>query len=417
MDDALTVFISYSHDSETHKSRVLGLSESLRKDGINTLLDQYHAEGTPPEGWERWMMDCIDQADRVLCVCTATYHRRFRGHETPGKGLGGNWEGALITAEIYQNGSYGSKFTPVLFDISDKAHIVEPLRSRSYYLIDDNADNYTALYDALLGQAGVEPAPVGDLKLKPRRQAQPLSFAEKPDAPPTVDIHRILKYAPARLIGRETELEQLDAAWNQAVAAATPRPRVYTLVALGGEGKTSLVAKWAVGLSDNNWPGANAVFAWSFYSQGSKDQDAASGELFLGAALRFFGDAAMADSAQGAFDKGQRLAQLVGAGRNLLILDGLEPLQFPPTSPTPGLFKDQGVAALLQGLAGQNAGLCVVTTRYAIDDLKAYQGNGAPQIDLHSLSVEAGTDLLRERGVSQGRPRRRHPQARPDPPD
>lgn len=215
-----------------------------------------------------------------------------------------------------------------------------------------------------------------------------------------MDIRRILKYAPARLIGREAELEQLDAAWNQAVTAATPRPRVYTLVALGGEGKTSLVAKWAVRLSDNNWPGCAAAFAWSFYSQGAKDQSAASGELFLREALRFFGDPEMADSAQGAHEKGQRLALLVGAGRNLLILDGLEPLQFPPTSPTPGLLKDQGVAALLQGLSGQNAGLCVVTTRYVIYDLQAYQSNGAPQIDLPSLSVEAGAKLLRERGVT-----------------
>jgi len=63
--------------------------------------------------------------------------------------------------------------------------------------------------------------------------------------------------------------------------------------------------------------------------------------LFLKEALTFFGDADMAGSAQGAFDKGRRLAQLVGERRALLILDGLEPLQFAPTSPTPGELKDQ----------------------------------------------------------------------------
>ena len=38
----------------------------------------------------------------------------------------------------------------------------------------------------------------------------------------------------------------------------------------------------------------------------------------------------------------------------LLILDGLEPLQYPPTSPTPGQLKDQGIAALLKSLATAN---------------------------------------------------------------
>ena len=82
----------------------------------------------------------------------------------------------------------------------------------------------------------------------------------------------------------------------------------------------------------------------------------------------------MAGSAQGAFDKGRRLAQLVGERRALLILDGLEPLQYAPTSPTPGELKDQGLAALLKGLAATSHGLCVVTTRYAIPDLRAFTG-------------------------------------------
>src|SRR5215470_4174311 len=36
---------------------------------------------------------------------------------------------------------------------------------------------------------------------------------------------------------------------------------------LGGERKTSLIAKWAAELAARDRPGCNAVFAWSFYSQ------------------------------------------------------------------------------------------------------------------------------------------------------
>jgi hypothetical protein len=62
-------------------------------------------------------------------------------------------------------------------------------------------------------------------------------------------------------------------------------------------------------------------------------------------------------------DKGRRLARLVGERRSLFILDGLEPLQYAPTSPTPGELKDQGLAALLKGLAANNNGPTVLTTR------------------------------------------------------
>jgi hypothetical protein len=36
-----TVFISYSHDCDAHREKVLALSERLREDGIETILDQY----------------------------------------------------------------------------------------------------------------------------------------------------------------------------------------------------------------------------------------------------------------------------------------------------------------------------------------------------------------------------------------
>ena len=167
------------------------------------------------------------------------------------------------------------------------------------------------------------------------------------------DISRIVKYAPAELIGREAETQLLNDAWAKAQNNETKRPHVLTFVALGGEGKTSLVAKWAADLAHQDWPGCDAAFAWSFYSQGTREQVAASSDVFLKEALTFFGDEAMAGSAQGAFDKGRRLAQLAGERRALLILDGLEPLQYAPTSPTPGELKDQGLAALLKGLGRQ----------------------------------------------------------------
>jgi hypothetical protein len=81
-----SVFISYSHDSDEHRARVLGLSERLRSDGIETMLDQY-VNGAPLEGWPRWMLNQLDAASfstRRRCQSMETPDRVSRPH------LGGN---------------------------------------------------------------------------------------------------------------------------------------------------------------------------------------------------------------------------------------------------------------------------------------------------------------------------------------
>jgi hypothetical protein len=52
------------------------------------------------------------------------------------------------------------------------------------------------------------------------------------------------------------------------------------------------------------------------------------------------------------------------------------------------------------GLAANNRGLCVVTTRYSIADLRAYWQTTAPEVNLLRLSKEAGVALLRSLGVT-----------------
>jgi hypothetical protein len=43
----IKAFISYSHDSPEHADRVLALSDRLRGDGIDCIVDQY--EESPPK--------------------------------------------------------------------------------------------------------------------------------------------------------------------------------------------------------------------------------------------------------------------------------------------------------------------------------------------------------------------------------
>jgi tetratricopeptide (TPR) repeat protein len=168
------IFFSYSHDSDAHRDRVLALSERLRWDGVETLLDQY-VNGSPEQGWARWMLDQLDAADAVLVVCSEAYYRRFRGHEQPGKGKGADWEGALITQEIYDDRSRTLKFVPVFLTDTVESWIPEPLRALTYYEL-TSREGYEDLYDFLLGRAGVQPGPLGPIKPKPPRQVAALRF-------------------------------------------------------------------------------------------------------------------------------------------------------------------------------------------------------------------------------------------------
>jgi tetratricopeptide (TPR) repeat protein len=67
-----------------------------------------------------------------------------------------------------------------------------------------------------------------------------------------------------------------------------------------------------------------------------------------------------------------------------------------------GRLKDDGIAALLKALAVSGRGLCIVTTRYSIPDLRAYRQSTAPEHKLLRLSTDAGVTLLRQLGVKTG---------------
>ena len=158
------VFISYSHDSREHKDRVLDLSDRLRADGIDCHIDQY--EESPPEGWPRWMVNQIKTAAFVLVVCTENYERRFSAMEDKGKGLGGKWEGAIITQKLYDDEALNTTLIPVLFSPSDSAYRPVILRSATYYTLDTD-EGYEALYRRLTGQPHTRKPELGKIRPMP----------------------------------------------------------------------------------------------------------------------------------------------------------------------------------------------------------------------------------------------------------
>jgi hypothetical protein len=204
-----------------------------------------------------------------------------------------------------------------------------------------------------------------------------------------ISISRLSVSGP-NLFGRDAELQLLDEAW------ANLNTNIITFVAWGGVGKTALVNHWVKQcMALDNYRGAERVYGWSFYSQGTSER-AASADLFIDQALRWFGDT---DPTQGSpWDKGERLAYFIQQTRTLLVLDGLEPLQHPPGSQE-GRLKDAALQALLVELAARQAGLCVISTRERVGDLVEFENGTVVRHDLNHLSPQAGAQLLRALNV------------------
>lgn len=215
------VFISYSHDSVEHIDRVLALSNRLREDGTDCILDQY--ETSPPEGWTRWMDRNMRDADFVLMICTETYYRRVMLDEEPGKGLGVKWEGKLIYQHIYNADSENTRFIPVLFKYSKREHIPTPLQGATYYAV-DTKQGYEDLYRRLTNQPRVRRVELGRIRTLPKV----LPLERRADFPAAkVDLAK-LPATSSLLFGRERELQWLDKAWESGTT------HIFSLVGWGG---------------------------------------------------------------------------------------------------------------------------------------------------------------------------------------
>ena len=163
------VFISYSHDSEKHQQNVLELADRLRGEGIDCIIDQY--EASPYEGWVRWAINQVEEAEFVLVVCTQQYNRLFSGKEETLEGKAVNWQGAIITQSIYDSQSNHTKFIPIAFSAQDSAHIPIILRGATFYVI-DTPTGYEQLYRRLTNQSATPMPELGVIQQLPRRERQ-----------------------------------------------------------------------------------------------------------------------------------------------------------------------------------------------------------------------------------------------------
>jgi hypothetical protein len=89
-------FISYSHDSITHKQWVLILATRLREAGVDAILDLWELQ--PGADLPAFMEKNLATANRVIMVCTDSYVAKANA------GTGGvGYEKMIVTADLLKN--------------------------------------------------------------------------------------------------------------------------------------------------------------------------------------------------------------------------------------------------------------------------------------------------------------------------
>jgi len=101
-----TAFISYSWDSDGHKSWVRDLASRLRSDGVDVTLDQWHL--VPGDQLPQFMERAVRDREYILIVCTRRYKQKS---DLRVGGVG--YEGDIMSSEVFTERNQ-RKFIPIL---------------------------------------------------------------------------------------------------------------------------------------------------------------------------------------------------------------------------------------------------------------------------------------------------------------
>lgn len=154
-------FISYSHDSQSHKKWVLDFAVRLRSSGIDAILDQW--ELRPGDDIPIFMERQLASADRVLMVCSDTYIRKANS------GAGGvGYEKMILTSEMM--GSIESnKIIPIIRQSG--THNVPTFLKTKLFLDFSNDNDVEFIFDdlvrELLGAPLFNKPPIGSNPFRP----------------------------------------------------------------------------------------------------------------------------------------------------------------------------------------------------------------------------------------------------------
>jgi hypothetical protein len=238
--------------------------------------------------------------------------------------------------------------------------------------------------------------PVQDAPLDLKPAPEPKYDKKEAEAAVLIKEKYSWHYAPAVLqewIGRDDLLKHITEDWND------PKKHVTGLIGFGGEGKSSLARKWVdslisplpVGEGSGVRSKPDGLFWWCFYENRSVDE-------FLKAALKYMSGGRIDPRAVPSSNlKAQIIGAMLGTGKYLFVLDGLEVMQHQEGDQY-GLLQSNDLRDLLTFFARpDNQSFCLITSRAPLLDLMDY--TTYTHRDVERLSKEDGRALLRRLGV------------------
>ncbi len=150
MEDAPTVFISYSWDDEEHEEWVLKLATKLCDNGVNAILDKWDL-GELGKPLPHFMENSIANSQRVICIMTPNYKKK-----TDNLKGGVGFEYSIITSQIF-NDLKTSKFIPLFRNGTDADAIPAALAGRKYVDMRSDAEFEDKFLNELLRDIFNEP--------------------------------------------------------------------------------------------------------------------------------------------------------------------------------------------------------------------------------------------------------------------
>jgi nucleoside phosphorylase len=205
---------------------------------------------------------------------------------------------------------------------------------------------------------------------------------------PSVAVNR-LPTDLVQVVGRDDMLTRLTAAWHDRTT------RVLSLTAWAGTGKTALARAFCEQLVPL-MPIDSFVFTWSFYQQGTDGTRASADEFFV-TLLEFLG---CTDAQRLSPWRRVELAlELCCSRSGVLVLDGIEPLQYPDGIEL-GRLADKLLAAFVDGFScAESRSKLFVTSRVPLVGVTGFH----IEHTLTNLSSDAAADALEFFGLKEQR--------------
>ena len=151
--DKPTVFISYSHDNDEHKSWALKLASNLTSHGVIVILDQWDLR--LGSDLRFFMENGLSESKLVLCICSETYVHKVNS----GKG-GSGYEGMIMTQSLLQDAN--SDFIISIIRNNNSNDKVPKAFASKFYIDFSDDDKYVEKFQELLERIYGE-----DVKKKP----------------------------------------------------------------------------------------------------------------------------------------------------------------------------------------------------------------------------------------------------------